>query len=158
MPKDVNRQCLDAALRLLKGRAHSTAELRRKLRKRFELEPINAAIAKLEKVGYLTDAKFAEMKAASSVKNKQHGRRRAKLELMKAGVDHETADRALSSVYDQADTLAVARQFAQKQSKRLLKLEPQVARRRLIGALQRRGFDYDDIKPVVEEVLGPDVD
>src|SRR6187549_126192 len=109
MPKDVNRQCLDAALRLLKSRAHSTAELRRKLRRRFEPDPIAQAIAKLEKVGYLNDEKFAEMKAASSVQNKQHGRRRAQLELMKAGVDRETADRALSSVYGQADTLVVAR-------------------------------------------------
>jgi hypothetical protein len=28
------------------------------------------------------------------------------------------------------------------------------AKRRLIGMLQRRGFDYDTIRPVVEEVLG----
>jgi hypothetical protein len=28
-----------------------------------------------------------------------------------------------------------------------------VARRRLVGMLQRRGFDYDSIKPVVDEVL-----
>jgi len=158
MAKDVKRQCLDAGLRLLKGRAHSTAELRRKLRKRFDVETINEALTKLTSVGYLNDEHFAKMKATSSVRNKQHGRRRAKLELMKAGVDHETADRALSSVYDTADTLAVARQFAQKQSKRLMKLEPKVARRRLIGALQRRGFDYDDIKPVVEETLGPEID
>jgi len=35
-----------------------------------------------------------------------------------------------------------------------LKLEPAVARRRLVGMLQRRGFDYESIKPVVDEVLG----
>lgn len=158
MTKDVKRQCLDAGLRFLKSRAHSTVELRRKLRKRFDAENVAETIGRLTRLGYLNDAQFAKMKAASSVRNKQHGRRRAKLELMKAGVDYETADRALDTVYDAADTLAVARQFAQKQSKRLLKLDPQVARRRLIGALQRRGFDYDDIKPVVEEVLGPHID
>lgn len=38
---------------------------------------------------------------------------------------------------------------------RLAKLDPAVARRRLVGMLQRRGFDYDAIKPVVDEVLGP---
>ena len=41
-----------------------------------------------------------------------------------------------------------------KQAARLKKLDPAVARRRLIGMLQRRGFDYDDIKPVVDRVLG----
>jgi hypothetical protein len=38
----------------------------------------------------------------------------------------------------------------------LKKLDPQVARRRLVGMLQRRGFDYDSIKPVIEEVIGRD--
>jgi hypothetical protein len=35
-----------------------------------------------------------------------------------------------------------------------MKLEPAVARRRLVGMLQRRGFDYASIKPVVDDVLG----
>jgi NAD(P)-dependent dehydrogenase (short-subunit alcohol dehydrogenase family) len=49
--------------------------------------------------------------------------------------------------------LAVARALAAKQAPRLKRLDPIVARRRLIGMLQRRGFDYDEIKPVVDEVL-----
>jgi SOS response regulatory protein OraA/RecX len=36
----------------------------------------------------------------------------------------------------------------------LRKLDPVTAKRRLIGMLQRRGFDYDTIRPIVEEVLG----
>jgi regulatory protein len=69
-------------------------------------------------------------------------------------VSGEVADKALGDVYEAHDTLAVARELAKKQAPRLKKLEPQVARRRLVGMLQRRGFDYDDIKPVVDEVLG----
>jgi regulatory protein len=57
-------------------------------------------------------------------------------------------------VYETTDTMAVARELARKQAPRLKRLDPQVARRRLVGMLQRRGFDYDDIKPVVDEVLG----
>ena len=152
------RKCLDAALRLLKQRAHSTAELRRKLRKRFSDDQITPVIEKLTRVGYLNDEAFAKMKASSAARLKQHGRRRAKLDLIKAGVKYDVADRALNSVYAETDTLAVAREFAKKQAKRLSRLEPQVARRRLVAALQRRGFDYEDIKPVVEEVLGPDID
>ena len=33
-------------------------------------------------------------------------------------------------------------------------LDSLVARRRLVGMLQRRGFNYDEIRPVVDEVLG----
>src|SRR5438132_526734 len=43
---------------------------------------------------------------------------------------------------------------AMKQAERLRKLDPQVARRRLAGMLARRGFDYDAIRPVIDEVLG----
>jgi hypothetical protein len=40
-----------------------------------------------------------------------------------------------------------------KQLARLQKLEPQVARRRLVGMLQRRGFDYGDVSAVVDETM-----
>ena len=49
---------------------------------------------------------------------------------------------------------AVAKELARKQLPRLKKLDPLVARRRLVGMLQRRGFDYDSIRPVLDEVLG----
>jgi hypothetical protein len=40
----------------------------------------------------------------------------------------------------------------------LKKLEPGVARRRLAGMLQRRGFDYDDVKSVINEAIGRSTD
>ena len=76
--------------------------------------------------------------------------------MIKSGVKGDVADKALSDVYAEHDSTAVARQLAEKQLPRLKKLEPMVARRRLVGMLQRRGFDYDSIKPVVDEVLGRD--
>src|SRR5439155_7602281 len=106
------------------------------------------------RLGYLDDAQFAKAKAQSAVTYKQHGKRRAKLELIRAGVSGAVADQALEEVYDPADSLAAARELARKQGPRLKKLDPQVARRRLVGMLQRRGFEYDEIKPVVAEVLG----
>ena len=48
------------------------------------------------------------------------------------------------------DQKAIRRAYAA----RLKKLDPLVARRRLVGMLQRRGFEYEAIKPVVDEVLG----
>jgi regulatory protein len=75
-------------------------------------------------------------------------------ELRKAGVSGEVAARALDRVYDAADSVAVARELAMKQAGRLRKLDPVVARRRLVGMLQRRGFEYEAIKPVIEAVLG----
>jgi regulatory protein len=152
---EVRQECFDAATKLLSSRLQSTAEMRRKLmRKEYGQTIVEAVIDDLTRLGYLNDERFARTKALSAAQHKQHGRRRAKVELLKAGVKGDIAERALEDVYVSTDTLAGARQLAQKQATRLRKLDPQVARRRLVGMLQRRGYEYDDIKPVVEEVLG----
>jgi regulatory protein len=73
-------------------------------------------------------------------------------------VKGDVARRALNDVYESQDSAGIARALAQKQAARLRKLDPLVARRRLTGMLQRRGFDFDDIRPVLDEVLPPQRD
>ena len=70
--KERQRPRLDAnalweyALRVLGGRAHSTGELREKLRRKAELAAdVDPAIARLKEYGYLNDRKFAESFAAA---------------------------------------------------------------------------------------------
>jgi len=152
---EVKQECFDAAVQFLQTRLHSRAELYRKLSRREWGDPvIDAVLEDLARLGYLDDERFAKTKALSAAQHKQHGRRRAFLELIRSGVKGDVADKALNEVYTDTDTLAVARELAQKQAPRLRQLDPVVARRRLAGMLQRRGFDYDDIRPVVDEVLG----
>jgi regulatory protein len=152
---EVRQECFDKALEYLGLRLHSRAELARKLTRREYGDAIIAAVLdELARLGYVDDERFARTKALSAAEHKKHGRRRAMVELLKTGVKGEVARRALDQVYDAQDTLAVARQLAEKQAPRLKRLDPQVARRRLVGMLQRRGFDYEDIRPVVDDVLG----
>ncbi len=103
---------------------------------------------------YLDDARFAKARAESAAKVKHHGRRRAMMELTRRGIGRDVADAALGAVYTKDSSLAVATDLAEKQAPRLRRLDPAVARRRLVGMLQRRGFEYDAIKPVVDRVLG----
>ncbi len=152
---EVRQECFDAAMKSLERRLHSRAELRRKLsRKEFGDAIVDGVLDDLARMGYVNDERFAKTKALSAAQHKQHGRRRAFVELRKAGVESNVAGRAVEDVYDVTDSLAIARQLAQKQAPRLRKLDPLVARRRLVGMLQRRGFNYDEIRPVVDEVLG----
>ena len=154
---EVKQEALDAGLRLLQTRLPSTAAMRRKLmRKEYGQAIVDAVIADLTRLGYLDDARFAKTKALSAAQHKQHGKRRAKIELLKSGVSGDVADRAVEDVYETTDTMSVARELARKQAPRLKKLDPPVARRRLAGMLLRRGFDYDQIRPVIDEVLGDD--
>jgi regulatory protein len=152
---EVKQECFDAAMRFLESRLHSRAELSRKLsRREYGDAVIDATLDDLTRLGYLDDARFAQTKALSAAQHKQHGRRRAMVELLKAGVTGETARRAVESVYEATDSTGIARALAMKQAPRLRRLDPIVARRRLVGMLQRRGFDYDSIRPVIDEVLG----
>ena len=152
---EVRQECFDAAMRALESRLHSRAELRKKLmRKEWGPGVIDGVLDDLERLGYIDDARFAKTKAMSAAQYKHHGRRRAFMELLRTGVKGDVADKALDEVYAASDSTAVARELALKQAPRLKRLEPMVARRRLVGMLQRRGFDYDAIKPVVDEVLG----
>jgi len=152
---EVRQECFDAAMRALESRLHSRAELKKKLmRKEWGVPVIEGVLDDLQRLGYVDDARFAKTKAMSAAQYKHHGRRRAFMELLRSGVKGEVADRALDEVYAKTDSVAVAKELAQKQAVRLKRLDPMVARRRLVGMLQRRGFDYDAIKPVVDEVLG----
>ena len=152
---EVRQECLDEALKHLGRRLHSRVELHRKLmRREYGESVVNGVLDELTTLGYVNDARFAKTKALSAAEHRKHGKRRAMLELLKCGVKGDIAKSALDQVYDAHDTLAVAKQLACRQAPRLRKLHPQVARRRLVGMLQRRGFDYEDIRPVVDEFLG----
>src|SRR5688500_259739 len=152
---EVRQECFDHATKLLGMRLHSRSELRRKLvRVEYGDSVIDGVLDDLARMGYVDDQRFAKTKALSAAQHKHHGKRRAMVELMKSGVERETANRAVEDVYEQTDSVALARQLVAKQTPRLRKLDPLVARRRLVGMLQRRGFDYDTIKPIVDEVLG----
>ncbi len=151
---EIRQEAFDYALKTLQRRLHSRSELQRKLAKReYAVATIDEVLSDLERLGYVDDARFAKTKAQSAAEYKHHGHRRAMIELRKAGVSDATARKAIEDVYDPRDNLATARMLAQKQGLRLKKLEPHVARRRLAGMLLRRGFDYETIRPVIDEVL-----
>jgi regulatory protein len=152
---ELRQECFDRAMKALERRLHSRAELAKKLaRDEYPPELVGRVLDQLEELGYVNDQRFAETRAESAARHKHHGQNRARMELAKRGVDRETARQAIENVYDQHDSAATARDLASRKMRSLSSLEPAVARRRLYGMLLRRGFDYDTIKPVVEEVLG----
>jgi regulatory protein len=154
---EIRQECLDRAMKYLSGRLHSREELRKKLaRQEYSAAMIDEVLEELKRLGYVDDDRFAKTKALSAAQHKHHGPRRAMMELMRAGVKKDVADAAVGEVYESNDNVAEARKLAMKQAERLKKLDPQVAKRRLAGMLARRGFDYDAIKPVLDEVLGRD--
>ena len=152
---EVRQECFDKAMEYLSRRLHSAAELHKKLmRVEYGEDVVREVIEDLARLGYVDDERFAAARAQSAAEHKHHGRRRAMADLLRSGVKPHVAERALQEVYGQADSVAMARALAIKQAPRLRRLNAVVARRRLAGMLQRRGFDYDAIKPVIDEILG----
>ena len=86
-------------MRLLGGRAHSRAEMQRKLaRKGYASEEVDIALARLDELGYLNDLSFAE--GLVRVRSASRGPRALSAELARRGVSRAQADRALASYND----------------------------------------------------------
>ena len=152
---EVRQECFDHGLRLLARRLHSRAELRRKLGRREYGDPvIDPVLDDLARLGYLDDERFAAAMAQSLRQHRRVGARRAVVELVRAGVPVDLAQRAAADAYATSDPVAEAKRLVAKQAARLRALDPQVARRRLAGLLQRRGYDLDTVRAVADAVLG----
>lgn len=148
------QECFDKAMLYLSRRMHSRSELRRKLLKAKFTEPvIEPTLGRLADLNYINDAEFARQKLQQS-QRKLIGQRRALVDLMKSGVKGEVARDAVREHFDQDEAKDNAQKLIEKSLPRLQRLDPLTAKRRLIGLLQRRGFDYDTIKPMVERALG----
>ena len=140
-------KALTSALRSLTRRDHSEAELCRKLRdKGFAEADIEAAIARLKRMGYLDDRRFAERWAESAIRNGRGYGPRLRLELRRRGVADSLIEEVLKRLevdYSELETLIsiVERKFA--------RFDPASAddreKRRIIGYLQRRGFSLTTI-------------
>ena len=130
----------DRALRLLAVRSRSRHELRiRLVRAGYEPEDVDAALADLEAVGLVDDERFAR-ELAESQRRRGMGRRAGMSALRGKGVDRDLAERTIEEVQPEDDA-EVAYELARARLGRLRSLPPDVAYRRLIGFLVRRGYE-----------------
>ncbi|WP_269532240.1 recombination regulator RecX [Chitinimonas sp. BJYL2] len=136
------------ALKLLNGREHSRAELRRKLISRVETSDseVDALLDELEGRNWLSDARFAA--AYVSAHAARFGKLRIQHDLRERGVADALIETALAAMNEEDDELSRARNVWQKKFTAL----PQDARERgrQIRFLQARGFGFD----VIRRVLG----
>lgn len=92
------------ALKALAGRAHSSGELREKLRRRAARAPdVDDVLARLKADGYLDDRRFAESFAAARLSNDRFGRGRVLHDLRERRVAPALAERTVSQVYENVD-------------------------------------------------------
>ncbi len=132
---------LDYAVKSLGSRMKSERDLRRLMAARAEpgdegREAIDAVMAKLKELGYLSDERFAADFTRLRQENDKFGRRRVQQGLMQKGVAQATVVEAVGKAYDEVDEVALARQYTERKRMRKPENEKETARamRRLVAA------------------------
>jgi regulatory protein len=144
--------CYAAALRILKYRFNSTAELRRKLRaKQFDKQTIEETLARLRDEKWLDDERFAAAFVRSRV-SKNKGRQRIRRELMGAGVDDDTIDAAVGANVNAEDERERAVVMARKRLPIFInRYGRDAARNKLTAYLLKQGYEASLVYDVVAE-------
>lgn len=103
------------ALKCLGGRAHSTGELREKLRRRSEIAAdVDTVLRKLKESGYLDDRRFAESYATSRLENDGHGRMRVLRDLRQRRVAPTVAEQVVDRTYRETDETEMIQAFLER--------------------------------------------
>jgi regulatory protein len=112
-PKKLPPEALwEYALRVLGNRAHSSAELRKKLQRRAQSSlDVSSVMAKLREYGLADDKKFSESFASARLANSGMGRFRVLRELRAKQVSSTIAENAVSSAFAGTDEEALAERF-----------------------------------------------
>ncbi|MBE7325634.1 regulatory protein RecX [Nocardioides sp. Y6] len=149
-PEEVARKIL---LDQLTGQARSRKQLADKLAQRNVPEEIaNRLLDRFEEVGLVDDEAFAQMWVDHRQSGKGLAGRALAQELRRKGVDDAIIKDAVATI-DPEDEAAAARRLVAKKMRSMGGLDRQVATRRLVGMLARKGYSASMAYAVVREAL-----
>lgn len=139
-PVDPVQQAKDICLRLLTARPRTRVELAQALaRKGVDADVVEQVLSRLDEVGLVDDAAFAEVWVRSRHNYQGLSRRALAHELRRKGVADESAAEALASVDSEAEEER-ARELVRKKLRGLGSVDEAAKVRRLVGMLARKGY------------------
>ena len=145
---------LSKAVTFLAVRARSTLEIRQKLENKGYMErTIDLVLYKLTKERLLDDKAFAGEWVKSRA-GKQLGKYRILRELRQKGIPQDMAEAVLAELENEEESGENACKLASKLLRRVQN-EPDAkkAMRKVMAAMERRGFPYDEAKTAVEAAI-----
>ncbi len=150
--EDEVERARELALGYLTPRPRSEAEMRRYLAgKGFSTQAIETVLERLRAVGLVDDLAFARFWIENRLRFRPRGRRGLWHELRQKGIDEATLEAALAD-YDELET---ARRFAEGEWRRLASQPEALRRHRLSERLARRGFAYETIRCILDDLPHP---
>ena len=149
--KDVLETAYRRALHLLSYRARSAQELERFLQdKGYAPEQMAQVNARLQEEGFLNDQRFAEDWISNRVAFRPRSGKQIRFELLRKGINRETADEALGNAELDEDVLAL--EAGRKLARRYARLDQKDFLLKLGAALARRGFSYEAAKAASKQL------
>ena len=144
----------DIALRRLERSLACRSQVQQALeRKQVDPDTAQQVLDRLEEVGLLDDLAYAQTLARTRFREKFAARRAIASELKTKGISTANIAAALEQI-DDADEAQAALALARKKAATLTNVEPAVAKRRLAGALHRKGYGPADTWHAIEVVMG----
>jgi regulatory protein len=141
-------KCLDKAYRFLSYRPRSEKEMRDKLLEKFEPEVVDKAIRKLKEYKFIDDNEFARMWV--SQRGTSRSARALGFELKRKGLSKEAIEKAVGTMDKDTEfenALALVKTKPKYQG-----LTRNDAYQKIGGFLARRGYNYEIIKKVIDEL------
>jgi len=146
---DAREVAFQSALRLLKYRPRTESEIRsRLLKKSISPEVLEEVIERLNRNQMLDDRRFSVEWIENRSEFRPRSRRALEFELRKHGVEQEIIQDSLAEVDDEQ----LAYQAAARQVRKYQDLEWSEFRIKLARFLNQRGFTYDTIRVVTNQI------
>jgi regulatory protein len=153
---------LEYAVRALAARMRTERELRRMMKPRAAEGPagvraMDAVVARLKQLNYLSDARFAADYTRLRKENEKFGRRRVQQDLAAKGVAPALVGAAVGAAYEGVDEAALAREYvARKRMKQpggagVSREVQQMETARVVGRLLRAGFSVGAVFQVLRD-------
>ena len=153
MDDKITARARNNAYALLRQRPRSIHEIRNRLKlKGYDEAVTEEVVEALKKAGDLDDQKFARLWVESRMHMNPAGDVVLKFELREKGINDSVIEATLSEKADKYDEYEVAFNMAKEQFERLKKLDRKKAMKRVYDFLLRRGFKYDNIRRVIENL------
>ncbi|MCK4395411.1 regulatory protein RecX [candidate division WOR-3 bacterium] len=142
-------------LRLFNRRIYSEKEIREKLKKKgYEDKTIQIVVQDLKEISLINDYSFAKAFVSDRLRLNPKGSFQIAYELRKKGISQAIIDKVFSEEKVIEGDAYRALEIARKRLKTLKTIkDKKTIKRRLYNFLLRRGFSYEVIKKVFDELL-----
>ena len=145
-PETELKSARECAYHFLGYRARSQSEIEARLKKEGYLPvTVEQVVEELTASGYLDDAAFSKNWVQGRQEHRPRSRSMLRWELRGKGVSREISDEAVDGL-TQDQEVSAARALVESRLLRADSLDPETRRRRLVGVLQRRGYNWATIR------------